>query len=118
VAWVRIDDHLYAHPKFRLAWNLEPASVGLELFALSHCAAFFTDGDVSEDFVGQWFATRRRLERSTDALVSSGLWVPNGNGWQIHDYLDYNDSKEVMVQRRKARETKRRRNREEFDASR
>jgi len=119
VTWVRIDDHLHAHPKFKLAWDLEPASVGLELFALSHSAAYLTDGAIDEQFVHSWFrgsATRRR--RAVNALVESRLWVPNGSGWQIHDYLDYNESRDSLLARRRARERKRQLNRRKLDNSR
>jgi hypothetical protein len=116
VTWVRIDDHLHEHPKFKLAWELEPASVGLELFAFSYSAAFLTDGAISERFVDSWFPTapRRRL-RAVDSLVNSGLWTPNGDSWQIHDWLDYNESAAVTLERRRDREAKRRANRRKPD---
>lgn len=102
MTWVRIDDRVHAHPKFRLAWELEPASVGLELFALSHSAAYLTDGTVEARFVQPWFRTAVRRRRATEALVESGLWVPNGAGWEIHDYLDYNESRDQTLARRRA----------------
>lgn len=108
VTWVRIDDHLHAHPKFRLAWELEPASVGLELFALSHSAAYLTDGSVDKRFVRPWFRTPTRQRRAVDALVESELWVPNGDGWEIHDYLDYNESRDRILTRRRAESARKR----------
>ena len=39
-------------------------------------------------------------------------------GWQIHDYLDYNEPREVLLARRRAREARRQGNRGRFDASR
>jgi hypothetical protein len=103
MTWVRIDDHLHAHPKFRAAWDTEPASVGLELFALSHSAAYLTDGLVDERFVRQWFAGTSRRRRAVSALVDTRLWVPaDGGGWRIHDYLDYNESREEIQRRRRA----------------
>jgi hypothetical protein len=102
VTWVRIDDQLHSHPKFTAAWSMEPASVGLELLALSHSAAYLTDGKVDGLFVRPWFRSTARRTRAVDALVESGLWVPDGRGWQIHDYLDYNESREENQQRRRA----------------
>jgi hypothetical protein len=102
MTWVRIDDHLHAHPKFRLAWEIDPTSVGLELFALSHSAAYLTDGMVDDRFVRPWFRSAHRRQRAVDALVEAGLWVPDGSvGWQIHDYLDYNESREQVEERRR-----------------
>lgn len=108
MAWVRIDDHLHAHPKFKAAWEQEPASVGLELFALSHSAAYLTDGHIDEIFVRSWFRTPNRLRRAVDALVNAQLWVPNGNGWEIHDYLEYNESRDRILARRRADQARKR----------
>lgn len=102
MTWVRIDDHLHAHPKFRLAWEIDQASVGLELLALSHSAAYLTDGAVDERFVQPWFRSATRRRRAVDALLEAGLWLPNGAGWQIHDYLDYNESRDQVVARRRS----------------
>lgn len=108
MAWVRIDDSLHAHPKFSASWETEPASVGLELFALSYSASYLTDGEVDERFVRSWFDSPTRRRRAVGALVDSGLWVPNGRGWTIHDYLDYNKSRaEVLARRRADRKRKR-----------
>ena len=60
MTWVRIDDHLHSHPKFKHAWSNAPASVGLELFALSHSAAYLTDGQVEPEFVSEWFPKNTR----------------------------------------------------------
>lgn len=112
MAWVRIDDHLHAHPKFRLAWELEPASIGLELFALTHSAANLTDGAIDDRFdMRLWFRHVKRRDRAIAALVHAGLWVPNGTSWQIHDYLDYNEPRDALLARRRVREAKRRHNR-------
>ena len=104
MTWVRIDDHLHSHPKFKHAWSNAPASVGLELFALSYSAAHLTDGQVDPRFVSEWFPKNTRgRRRAVDALVDSGLWVPNGDGWQIHDYLDYNEPRERVLALRERR---------------
>jgi hypothetical protein len=112
MAWGRIDDHAYRHRKFKLAWDLEPASVGLEFFALSYSNDELTDGAVDEQFVHGWFPRRvARERRAVDALLEAGLWVPNGAGWQIHDFLEYNDPAEEVKARRQAKERRRRENR-------
>ena len=111
--WARIDDHLHAHPKIVAAWQIDPASVGLELLALSHSAAYLTDGAIDQRFVRSWFKSAARRRRAVNALVETGLWVPNGDGWVIHDYLDYNEPRELLLERRRAREAKRRGNRRE-----
>jgi hypothetical protein len=102
MAWVRVDDNLHAHPKFRAAWEMDPAAVGLELLALSYAAAYLTDGEIDDLFVRTWLRSAKRRTRAIDALVDAHLWVPNGSGWQIHHYLEYNDSREEIEQRRRA----------------
>ena len=101
MAWVRIDDQFHGHPKVRAAWEAEPAAVGLEVVALSHAAAYLTDGYVDEIFVRSWFRSSGRRRRAVNALVDTGLWIPNGSGWQIHDYLEYNDSRERVLEKRR-----------------
>jgi hypothetical protein len=44
------------------------------------------------------------------SAVEAGLWVPEGDGWVIHDYLDYQTSRAQREQvRDQARERQRRR---------
>lgn len=82
---------------------MEAASVGLELFALSYSGAYLTDGHVDEEFVRGWFRTPSRRNRAVGALVDVGLWIPNGaNGWNIHDFLDYNEPRQRVLERRRA----------------
>jgi hypothetical protein len=45
----------------------------------------------------------------TDALVDAGLWIPGPTGWQFHDWVQYQDSKqEVEAKRQKWANDKRR----------
>ena len=112
MTWVRIDDHLHSHPKILRAWNEERASLGLHLLALSYAGAVLTDGVVDDQAARQWLPAKRERERATDALTDARLWVPNGSGWVIHDWLDYNEPREVQIARRRAREARRRENRD------
>jgi hypothetical protein len=102
VTWVRISDDLFTHDKFNAAWEREPPSVGLWLFAASHSGHRLLDGAVPGRFVRQWFTTTARERRATQALVEAGLWVPNGDGWTIHDWTDYNPTREIILAKRAA----------------
>jgi hypothetical protein len=102
MAWVRIDDGLHSHPKVIAAWDRDPAAVGLELLALSWSGAHLTDGEVDPSFVGHWFKSSARRRRAVSALEETGLWIPNGSGWQIHDYLEYNEPRAAVLERRSA----------------
>jgi hypothetical protein len=102
VTWVRVDDQLHAHPKIRAAWQSEPAALGLHLLALSYSSAYLTDGRIDPEFVRQQIPARNKRERALTALVDAGLWDPNGTGWEIHDYLDFNEPRERVLARRRA----------------
>ena len=102
MTWVRIDDDLFSHPKFADAWDREPASLGLWLVSASYSGRHLLDGCVPRRFVSQWFKTTKREHRATQALVSARLWAPNGDGWEIHDWADYNPSRDRILERRRA----------------
>jgi len=107
MAWGRYDDDLYRHPKFEDAWERDKASGSIWLFAASYSAHFLTDGHVPRRFVQIWFDDRKEQRRTTDALVRSGLWVPNGNGWDFHDWRDYNEPSQAILARRAEKAKKR-----------
>jgi hypothetical protein len=105
MAWGKVDDGLHDHPKVDAA--LEPdereglAALGLWVLVLSCVSGQLTDGVISQRVV-------RRLapdhgQRLAGALVEYGLWDVVDDRWQIHDYLDYNDSREKILARRAAR---------------
>lgn len=102
--WGRVDDTLYDHPKLdRLGRDRLPA-LGLHLVAISWCNRWLTDGHVPDERV-------RRLEgtaRLADALVTAGLWERVEGGYQVHDFLDFNDSRADVEARREADRDKKR----------
>ena len=102
MTWVRIDDQLHSHPKIRHAWRIEQASLGLHLLALSYASCHLTDGTITQDFVDDQLPIKAKRARAIAALEAAGLWERNGDGWTIHDYLDYNQSRAQTVARRQA----------------
>jgi len=101
MAWVRIDDDLFSHPKILHAWSACPASIGLWTLTLSWAGRQLTDGHVTGEIVRNFMPAKRQRERAIAALEQPGLWVPNGAGWQIHDWQDYNTSREQVLARRR-----------------
>lgn len=102
MAWGRLDDSFDAHRKVRRA-GLE--ATGLHARALSYCAGALTNGHVDPE----WLEERagRRSGKLAEQLVAAGLWEPNSDGYVIHDYLDYNPSREqVEAKRRRDSERK------------
>lgn len=66
MAWAKVDDGFYLHPKITVAGN---AAVGAWVRALSYCAAHFTGG-----YVTQTVADIVANPDEQDALTDSGLW--------------------------------------------
>jgi hypothetical protein len=106
MTWVKLDDTLPNHPKVdRLLERGEPlglAALGLWALALCHCAQQLTDGKISRR------ALRRLAPLSSveleHALVRAGLLdeLEDGSGFQIHDYLEFNPSREQVIEQRAA----------------
>jgi hypothetical protein len=96
--WGRIDDSLYDHPKLDLI-PLEHrlATLGLLVRCISWCNRFRTDGHVPRERIAKLDGTIELADR----LVVAGMFEPNGSGYLIHDFLDYNDSREQIDERRR-----------------
>lgn len=103
--WAKFDDRFNSHPKVLAAG---PLAVALHMRAIIYSAQYMTDGvirrrtinhilnwdDDEPDFSGGLPSNRELAKR----LVNAKLWdeAPDGEGWVIHDYLDYNPSREEL----------------------
>lgn len=96
--WFKVDDQCALHPKVVKAGN---AAFGAWVRMGCYCNQQLTDGFVMES-VARMMATARELE----SMCSAGLAHKVDDGYQIHDYLKYQPSKEAVLQSREA--TKRR----------
>jgi hypothetical protein len=83
MAWARVDDGWWCHPK---VMNLDLASKGLWITALSWSCAQRKD-IVPDAFLRMISATNDEA----NALVRAGLWVALDDGYQIHDWAVYQD---------------------------
>jgi hypothetical protein len=101
VTFFRVSDCFWSSPKTVL---LSDAAVALWVRAGSYCGQHLTDGHVPRGII--------RLFQSADAvakeLVAAGLWVEVDEGFQFHDWTDYNrDSSAVKRDRELSRERQR-----------
>lgn len=101
--WGRVDDTYYDHPKLEQLqeiheWPDRLVAAGLNAIAWSWCNRFLTDGHVPRNAVTRLGGT----VELADMLVGIGLWEQAHNGYQIHDFLVYNDSREQVLARRAA----------------
>jgi hypothetical protein len=124
--WVKIDDHFDEHPKMQ---QVGPVGWGFWLAGLAYCNRNLTDGfipwskaktlcsfQVAEDDGTLWELARSSGYAAEDLsaewviglLIDAGLWeeVENGkgriDGYRIHDYSEYQPSKEQVLAERSA----------------
>jgi hypothetical protein len=96
MAWGRIDDTFYDHPKVDELGRYRLPCVGLYVLALSYSNRYLTDGFIPFERVRKLGGTKFLAER----LVRVGLWDLLVDGYRIHDFLDYNDSGDSVRKRR------------------
>jgi hypothetical protein len=99
--WVRFDDQFPIHRKVE---GLSDAAFRLHISAIFWCARNLTDGLVPVEDIDS--ATPRKMRRPGKfiaELVGRGLWIEVDDGWQIHDYLDFQPSREKVERERKAK---------------
>lgn len=110
--WAKFDDRFISHPKVLAAG---PLAIALHMRAIVYSALHLTDGIIRrrqlnhilcwEDDVEDFPEGPPRNLELVKRLVNAGLWeeAPEGEGWQIHDYLDWNPSREQAQAISKAR---------------
>lgn len=84
MAWARVDDQWFAHRK---VVGLTLAARGLWTTVLSWSCAQ-KSADVPAHMV-RFLAGGEDIDGLAEELVAAGLWIPNGDGWEIHDWSEY-----------------------------
>jgi hypothetical protein len=93
VTWVKLDDGFADHPKIEaLSGDSYRAFIG----GLCYCARFLTDGHIPATRIKK-LGGRKVLSE----LDRAGLWEPNGDGVNVHDYLIYQESRAAVLERRR-----------------
>ena len=111
MAWFRVDDHLYSHPK----WLALPKGArALWTAAGSWSAGQLLDGYVPSAALAVLDGTRREAA----ALVAVGMRVEEPGGWRFHDWQDFQPTKSAVVQRRTRDAERLRKWREQRDSER
>lgn len=91
MAWVRIHDGAMTHPKIV---GLSDKAFRLWIWGLSYSQQHLTDGQIPAA------AIPARIVRAQRDLVTAGLWKAQTAAYQIHDYLQWNDSKDFVLKKR------------------
>lgn len=96
MSWLRVDDDFPHHPK---VMALSAQAVALWLAACCWSSRYETDGHLPSEIVKRlpWHAPEAVAE-----LVAAGLWEGSEGGWQIHDFLKFNPSREQREGKRVA----------------
>lgn len=104
MSWMKLDDAILDHPKFiRAARTGGSEAIHLWLGLRAWCAQSLSDGFVPGDMVDEVRGPKRGREKALATLVQVGLVKEVEGGWQLHDYLEWSDSREeVLAARRKA----------------
>jgi hypothetical protein len=91
--------------------RLSDSAFRLWVTGLCYCQTHLTDGLIPREALRQLGAKRRDVDMLSSALVEgkAPLWEPiEAFGFKVHDYLAWNDCREVVVDRQRpsARERK------------
>lgn len=98
MSWGRLDDSFDSHRKVRRAGN---EATGVHARAISYCAGALTDGHIDPEWVLERAGGKTQAVRVSEVLVLAGLWTPNSDGFVIHDWLDFNPSREQILSKRR-----------------
>lgn len=109
MSWFKLDDGFYDHPKIVNAGN---TAAGLYARCGAWCAKQLTNGFIPNE-IGRSYGSQTSIKK----LEAQGLWERVKGGWLMHDYLDYNPSRdqvqaerETTAQRQRAWREKRKGN--------
>ncbi|WP_367582218.1 hypothetical protein [Tsukamurella tyrosinosolvens] len=104
MTWFKVDDGFWSNPK---TMELSGAAVGLWVRAGSYSCQHLTDGVIARSVL-------RMLGTPDEAaeLVAAGLWDETASGWVFHDWSEYQETSDVVRQRRDDNRERQRRLRE------
>lgn len=86
MTWFRLDDGWLMHPKIRA---IGKDARCLWLAGGLHCASQLTDGRIDKHYLPVLAIQADVKSSCHQRLVEQGLWIDNGDHWQMHDYADY-----------------------------
>lgn len=98
--YLPLDDAFAQHPKIT---PLTDAGFRLHVAGLCYCAKYRTDGRIPADAVAS--LVPRYKVRTLAELIIGRLWIEVEGGYCVHDYLDWNWSRERIERRQAAGRT-------------
>lgn len=101
--WSKIADEFPSHPKIL---EVGPLGAWLQVSAICYCNKFLTDGRLTK---AQAESLVRALGTGAfdcdwpSTMVRCGLWDKTEDGYSVHDFLQYNPSREQAVANQETR---------------
>lgn len=99
MTWAKFDDGSPDHPKVE---GLSDAAHRLWFNAVCYSNRSLTDGRITRSILKRLYP-KKQLQLA-DELVRAGLWHEVSGGYDIHDFLTYQPSREKVMAQRKAKE--------------
>ncbi len=99
MAWIKLDDKFPRNPKVR-ACDFETR--WLYIAGLCFSGEYLTDGFLRTADVALLVGDLKRPKAAIRQLLKVGLWEKAQGGYRIHDYLEYNPTKEKVLRDRAA----------------
>lgn len=96
---MKLDDGFFRHPRMVAAGREGRA---LFLAGLCYCAANLTDGRIDKAAVRLVASDAEVRPSVASRLVDVGAWDDCGDVYEVHDYLDYNPSRDKVKAGREA----------------
>ena len=99
MAWVRIHDDAMNSLK---VMRLSDAAFRLWMKGLCYCQRQLTDGHIPVEWLRDIGAKRKDVDALSISSVEgkAPLWETAAGGYQVHDYLDWNDSRAIVTKKR------------------
>ncbi len=100
--WVRLDENAMDHPKFI---SLSANAFRLWVEGLSYCQKHLTDGLIPRAALrGLRYYSVASAKLLTTVLVpgKGPLWIESPAGIEVHDYLEHNESRDIVLGKRNA----------------
>ena len=98
MSWVKLGDEFPMHPK---VLRVGPTGLALFVSGLCYSSRYLTDGVIETSVIGTLLPiSRGQLKTTVNALVAAGLWELHPCGFQVHDYLEYQPSKDATLKKR------------------
>lgn len=89
MTWMRVDVAYFRHPK---VVAVGPAAAYLNLAAIGYATEHLTDGYIDAKVTRTLHEVRGRV-RLVNALCEAGLWTPEGDGYRLHGFLEWQISR-------------------------